>query len=260
MSCKLWTFNIIGWFPINSSLTRNSSSDRGQIPKVTFRESSFEKTLIEGFPQKLSIFGQEKESERARRTLVLECGENVMKTNDKTILKKARGTRRTPLTARQRNTSIPSELQIKRILVPTDFSPESLKALRYAIGFAAKLEATLELLHVVETGSFIAGVDQNVLSLSDQDVAQKAHKQLVQWAAKEVPRGIPVFPRVRIGHGYKEIAAHARSFEADLIIISTHGYTGLKHALLGSTTELLVRHAPCPVLVVRTKERDFVSN
>jgi nucleotide-binding universal stress UspA family protein len=58
---------------------------------------------------------------------------------------------------------------------------------------------------------------------------------------------------VRFGRSFHEIAAAARTLKADLIIISTHGYTGLKHAVLGSTTERVVRHASCPVLVVRQR-------
>jgi len=63
---------------------------------------------------------------------------------------------------------------------------------------------------------------------------------------------------VRYGRSFNEIADAARMLKANLIIISTHGYTGLKHALLGSTTERVVRHAPCPVLVVREQEQEFV--
>jgi nucleotide-binding universal stress UspA family protein len=63
---------------------------------------------------------------------------------------------------------------------------------------------------------------------------------------------------VRTGTAFLEIAEAAKSLEADLIIIATHGYTGLKHLLLGSTAERVVRSAPCPVLVVREHEHEFV--
>ncbi|HTD65875.1 MAG TPA: universal stress protein, partial [Candidatus Limnocylindria bacterium] len=62
---------------------------------------------------------------------------------------------------------------------------------------------------------------------------------------------------VRNGVPFHEIAQAAATLKIDLIVISTHGYTGLKHVLLGSTAERVVRHAPCPVLVVRKEERDF---
>jgi nucleotide-binding universal stress UspA family protein len=68
-----------------------------------------------------------------------------------------------------------------------------------------------------------------------------------------------VRPLVCTGRAPWEILRVARETEADLIIIATHGYTGLKHVLLGSTAELVVRHAPCPVLTVRQVEHDFVE-
>ncbi len=58
-------------------------------------------------------------------------------------------------------------------------------------------------------------------------------------------------PVIRIGQPFHEIATGAKTLKADLIVVSTHGYTGLKHVLLGSTAERVVRHAPCPVLTVR---------
>jgi universal stress protein A len=63
---------------------------------------------------------------------------------------------------------------------------------------------------------------------------------------------------VHIGRPYEEIITVAKEHKADLIIIATHGRSGLKHAFLGSTAERVVRHAPCPVLVVREREREFV--
>jgi nucleotide-binding universal stress UspA family protein len=65
--------------------------------------------------------------------------------------------------------------------------------------------------------------------------------------------------RQRLGTPYEEIVKVAWERSADLIVMATHGYTGLKHFLLGSTTERVVRVSPCPVLVVRQQERDFVS-
>ena len=62
---------------------------------------------------------------------------------------------------------------------------------------------------------------------------------------------------VRFGTPFAEIADAARSLKVDLIILTTHGYTGLKHVFMGSTAERVVRHAPCPVLTVREKEHEF---
>jgi universal stress protein A len=64
---------------------------------------------------------------------------------------------------------------------------------------------------------------------------------------------------VRHGVPFNEISGTASTLKADLIVIATHGYTGLKHVFLGSTAERVVRHAPCPVLVVREDEREFIA-
>ncbi|HXJ76891.1 MAG TPA: universal stress protein, partial [Candidatus Dormibacteraeota bacterium] len=90
------------------------------------------------------------------------------------------------------------------------------------------------------------------LALEDESLMAAAKRQLEQTVkAARVPRGMVEKVLVRFGRSFHEIADAARTRKADLIIISTHGYTGLKHALLGSTTERVVRHAHCPVLVVR---------
>jgi nucleotide-binding universal stress UspA family protein len=64
--------------------------------------------------------------------------------------------------------------------------------------------------------------------------------------------------QVRDGVPWEEVVTAARESNTDLIILSTHGRTGLSHALLGSVAERVMRHAPCPVLVVRERERDFI--
>ena len=149
-------------------------------------------------------------------------------------------------------------LKLKRILVPIDFSDASLKALRYAIPFAEESGATLYLVHVVEPASFVNDLPNVALAMPDEAVAKAAKERLLSVAQNEIEELIPVYPQVRIGRAYEEITVLARSLNVDLIIIATHGYTGLKHAFLGSTAERVVRHAGCPVLVVRENEREFV--
>lgn len=141
---------------------------------------------------------------------------------------------------------------LKSILVPLDFSPPSKKALDYAVSVAQQFKAKLTLLNVVEpvaTPDFAATFP---LVMEDDQVMAAAKKELERKTkAARVPRGIVEKVLVRFGRSFHEITEAARTRKVDLIIISTHGYTGLKHALLGSTTERVVRHAPCPVLVVR---------
>jgi nucleotide-binding universal stress UspA family protein len=150
-------------------------------------------------------------------------------------------------------------LRIKTILVPTDFSPESEKALAYAVPFARQFKAKLTLLHVVEPVATPDFAKSFPLALEDDKVTAecKRHLERVVKDLKIVPKLIEK-ALVRHGRSFHEIADAARTLKVDLIIISTHGYTGLKHALLGSTTERVVRHAPCPVLVVRPREHEFV--
>lgn len=155
---------------------------------------------------------------------------------------------------------VPALLKLKTILVPTDFSKASKKALQYAISFAKQFNAGLILLYVLQP-HYVAGefgaVDFPVL---EADLQRSSGKQLTALAAKGVRGLVPVKTLVRTGLPVDEIVDAAKGMKVDLIILSTHGRTGLKHVLLGSVAENVVRHAPCPVLIVREHEREFVSS
>jgi len=153
----------------------------------------------------------------------------------------------------------PCGLQLKRVLVPIDFSESSLEALKYAVAFAGQFDASICLVHVVEPAAFLNDVRKVPPAVSDREVANKLHHKLVMLARKEIDPVTPVHPLVCIGKPFDEIVRTAKMFNADLIIIATHGRTGFKRALLGSTAERVVQHAHCPVLVVRQKEDDFVQ-
>jgi universal stress protein A len=143
---------------------------------------------------------------------------------------------------------------VKSILVPVDFSPSSNKALDYATTLARQFNAKLTLLHVVEpvaTPDFAATFP---LVMEDDELMAAAKERLEKLVkSARIPDRTVEKTLVRFGRSFHEIAEAARTLKADLIVISTHGYTGLKHVLLGSTTERVVRHAPCPVLVVRQR-------
>jgi nucleotide-binding universal stress UspA family protein len=142
--------------------------------------------------------------------------------------------------------------------VPIDFSDSSLKALGYAVPFADQFGATLFLVHVVEPIPFASDVPDAPPARSDAEAEADARKKLFSLASHQIKKLVRVKVAVRTGTAFLEIAEAAKSLEADLIIIATHGYTGLKHLLLGSTAERVVRSAPCPVLVVREHEHEFV--
>jgi universal stress protein A len=148
---------------------------------------------------------------------------------------------------------------LKRILAPVDFSECSQKALQYAVPFCAQFQAALVLLHVVEV-PYVAS-DVPVIQL-DQWQAQMNENAISRLAAlKEGPnlRGLKVEQIIRIGNPYREIVAAAKEMPADLIILSTHGHTGFSRMFMGSTAERVVRHASCPVLVVRENEHEFIQ-
>lgn len=150
-------------------------------------------------------------------------------------------------------------LNIRRILVPVDFSEPSRKALRYARPFAEQFGARLTLLHVMEP--IIYPPELGYVSFAPQEAEDQRLVDLqakLKQLAGELGATVPVQSVVRVGRAWKEIVDAARAQETDLIIVATHGYTGLQHALMGSVAEKVVRHAPCPALVVRTQERDFV--
>jgi nucleotide-binding universal stress UspA family protein len=141
-------------------------------------------------------------------------------------------------------------LQIQSILVPIDFSPPSKQALDFAVTFARQFKARLTLLHVIEPVAAPEFVTP--LAMEEDKVIAIAKNELESVIkAAGIPRGLVEKVLVRVGRSYREITEAARTRKVGVIIISTHGYTGLKHAVLGSTTERVVRHAPCPVLVLR---------
>ena len=154
---------------------------------------------------------------------------------------------------------VPALLKIKEILVPIDFSEPSLKALKYAVAFAEQFGAHVALLHVVEP-VVVPDFAYVPLAMDNDRIAAGAKNKLEQMCKKDgLGRRLVQKKLVRTGSPFREITDTARRLKADLIVIATHGYTGLAHALLGSTAERVVRHAPCPVLTVREKERQFVG-
>ena len=155
----------------------------------------------------------------------------------------------------------PPPFKLTKILVPIDFSDCSKKALRYAVPLAKQFGATITLLHVVHV-NYSAGPEFGAIDfpLIEADLRKSAEKQLGQLAATEIQQQAVAQTLVRIGQEVAEIVDSARKLKSDLIIISTHGRTGLKHVFMGSVAENVVRRATCPVLVVREQEHEFIGN
>ncbi len=140
-----------------------------------------------------------------------------------------------------------SAKQIARVLVPTDFSVCSMWALRYAEELARRFGAEIALVHVDQSlapGSELAETRQAA-----------AREELEGLVALLRERGVPAHSLLRSGGPAEQIMATAEAEHADLIVMGTHGRTGLTHVLMGSVAESVVRRSSCPVLTVRHSAR-----
>ena len=170
-------------------------------------------------------------------------------------------TGRTVMELGRRETTLPAVplagIHLKRILVPVDFSEDSGKALHYAVSFAKQFSAEILLLHVAQPPVYLEGTVVAVAGVTDESLRNAAIEQLGEWRDHVAHlRGLKT--SVRTGSPYHEIIREAEETNTDLIIIGTHGRSGLARMFIGSTAERVVRHAPCPVLVVREREHDFI--
>ena len=134
------------------------------------------------------------------------------------------------------------------------------KGAAYALPLAKQHNAAITLLYVVPSLSYFAG-EYAIMDCASMETTmrKKGKEDLAALATDEVRGKVPAETMVRTGVPTTEILKAAKSLPADLIVISTHGRTGLQHVLLGSVAEHIVRHAPCPILVLREREHEFVS-
>ena len=152
-------------------------------------------------------------------------------------------------------------IQLNKILVPTDFSEFSGHALRYGCEFAKRFNAKLYLLNVVEDLYPIVpepGMSSVLAPNYLVDLSDSANREIEKLPTEEMGTGLAIERAVLTGTPFLEIIRYAREQDCDLIVIGTHGRSGLVHALMGSVSEKVVRKAPCPVLAVRPNGHDFV--
>lgn len=142
-------------------------------------------------------------------------------------------------------------LSIKRIVVATDFSDGSDAALEPAFGLARRLDAGLEVVHVLDPSILTAPPGLGSIALADAPaLVEEIDRALAQRAERAQSLGVPCETKVLEGFPSSEIVRHAQKVGADLIIMGTHGRTGLAHVVLGSVAERVVQRATCPVMVV----------
>jgi nucleotide-binding universal stress UspA family protein len=146
-------------------------------------------------------------------------------------------------------------IMIQHMLVPLDLSAPSLQALDYAIALAEKFQARVTLLHVLTTPALAGGLEMEsgTALVAYMDQLETDARQAMEYHAQRVRMaGLACDAEVLPGVPFQRIIDLAGERQADLVVIGTHGHTGLQRFLLGSVAEKVVRLAPCPVLVTRT--------
>lgn len=153
-------------------------------------------------------------------------------------------------------------IKISKVVYPTDFSKLSLYALGYAREFVEAFRAEIHCIHVVEgIYQYEAGIPGDggaALSIGG-DMMDLANMKMKEFREKFLEGlNVPTTTKILSGSAFLEIINYTKEIDADLIVIGTHGHTGLAHVLLGSVTEKIVRKSPCPVLSIRHPEHEFV--
>ena len=149
-------------------------------------------------------------------------------------------------------------IQLTRILLPSDFSELSSAATKYACALADQFNAELHMLHVHESvviPEYAMGIDWDKLT---QDAKKDADARMDKLLDPAWAEGKTIIKATLSGPPFLEIIRYAKELEIDLIVIATHGRSGVAHMLIGSVAERVVRKAPCPVLTVRPEGHQFV--
>ncbi len=154
-------------------------------------------------------------------------------------------------------------MQIKSILLPTDFSECGNYALSYATSLARTFGASIICVHVIEpivpTVGYSGMTEPLPLADITEQLEDSAERELPRLAECEECSGLDVEELIVHGEAASEIVRVARDRQVDLVVISSHGRTGLGRIFFGSTAEAVVRHASCPVLVVKPPQEEEES-
>jgi len=149
---------------------------------------------------------------------------------------------------------------LKNIIVPTDFSKLSYSAFEYARDLAEMKAATIHLIYVLEKNPpFISKRDTDI---SEEElmksIIEKTERQLKEVADEiKDDSSIKIIEILRQGVDYEEIIKYSKEVNGDMIVIATHGRTGIYHTLLGSVAEKVIRYSKCPVLVISPQEEEL---
>ena len=153
-------------------------------------------------------------------------------------------------------------IKLSKILYPTDFSELSLHSLHYARSFCRTYQASLHCLHVVDEALrywMAMGPSEIPAGVATEDLLKNAELEMARFKERhlgDVP--YDVLTKVTVGSPFVEIVRYAREQAIDMIVMATHGRSGLSHVLMGSVAERVVRGAPCPVLSIRNPQHEFI--
>ena len=150
---------------------------------------------------------------------------------------------------------------VKKILAPIDFSPHSMEAMRAAMELAKDVGAEVHLVHVIAPHhTFIplplaTSAEQSRELAREAAMLEQAEEELAHLKKDEFGDSNKVFTFAAVGHPVQKLVDYAKEQSIDLIVMATHGRSGIEHALLGGTTEKIVRNSPCSVLVIRARQQ-----
>ena len=150
---------------------------------------------------------------------------------------------------------------VKKILAPIDFSPHSMDAMRAAMELAKDVGAEVHLVHVIAPHHIFIPLPLATSGEQSRELAreaamlEQAEEELAHLKKDEFGDSNKVFTFAAVGHPVQKLVDYAKEQAIDLIVMATHGRSGVEHMLLGGTTEKIVRGAPCSVLVIRRKQQ-----
>ncbi len=148
-------------------------------------------------------------------------------------------------------------INIKNILCPVDHSDCSKEALKYAVSFAMKDHSKLYLLHVIDIRAFDESINAMTTQIPDDETLKQLKTKLLDCIPEEIRDDMDVEALVVQGIPFVEIISTAKKNDVDMIVLGSHGRTGITHMMMGSVSEKVVRKAPCPVLTVRKSDHKF---
>ncbi|MDH4128331.1 MAG: universal stress protein [Spirochaetota bacterium] len=153
-------------------------------------------------------------------------------------------------------------IELKNILCPIDFSDYSYNALRYAVILAEQFNSKIHVIHILPILPFshVPYHYHDDILVIEEKAKLSAEEELIKISNEKIPSNLQKCTQlIKDNNPFVGITNYAKENNIDLIVISTHGYGGLKHTLFGSTAERVVRKSSCPVLTIKHPEHEFIG-